>query len=105
MTNSLARGVALIRAVRAAQVRSGLITQLDVLASELGSRAVGERICNPQHVIGQRERRFNLKVVRGAPAARRLLVELLCQVRWQGLKTQAFSSRPRDDLVKYAGTR
>jgi hypothetical protein len=93
MTNSLARGVALIRAVHAVQVRSGLITQLDVLASELGSRAVGQRICSTQHVIEQRESRFNLKLARGAPPASRLLVELLCPVRWQGLKTQAFSSR------------
>ena len=50
--------------------------QLGFLRREFGSRALGERICSTQGVIEQRESRFNLKVVRGAPAASRLLVEL-----------------------------
>ena len=62
-----------------AQLRSGLITQFDVLASELGSLAFRERICSTQDVVKQREGRFNLEVMGSAAAASRLLVELPCR--------------------------
>lgn len=80
------------------QLRGSMITQLGSLRRELGSRTFGEWICSTQNVIKQREGCFNLEVVRGTPAASRLLVELPYPLRWQGLKGQAFSDRPGDEL-------
>ena len=37
------------------QLRSGVITQFDFLGREIGSRALGERICSTKDVIEQRE--------------------------------------------------
>ena len=58
-------------------MRGSVVTQLDFLGREFGSRALGEWICSIQDVIEQREGRFNLEVMMGsAPAASRLFVEL-----------------------------
>ena len=81
-----------------AQLGGSVITQLRFLGRELGCRALGEWICGTQDVIEQREGRFNLEVMGSAPAASRLLIELPCPLRWQGLKDQAFSGLPGDEL-------
>ena len=47
------------------QLRGRVITQLDFLGREFGSRAFGEGICGTQDVIEQREGRFNLQMMRG----------------------------------------
>jgi len=63
------------------QLRGSVITRLDFLGREFGSCAGGEWICGTQDVIEQREGRFNLEVMGGAPAASRLLVELARSAR------------------------
>jgi len=84
--------------VASGQLRSGVITQLDVLASELGSLALRERICSIQDVVEQREGRFYLQMMGSTAAASRFLIELPYPLRWQDLKRQAFSCRPGDEL-------
>jgi hypothetical protein len=89
-----------IRATRAGAAPTGrrCDNAASFLRRKFGSRALGERICSTEDVIEQREGRFNLKVVKGAPAASRLLVELPCRVFWQGFEGQSFGDRPGDEL-------
>src|ERR1700752_1735585 len=79
------------------QLRGRVITQLDFLGGEFGSCAFGEWICGTQDVIEQREGRFNLEGMGGAPAASCLLVELPYPLRWQGFEDHALSGRPGNE--------
>ena len=51
-----------------AQLRSGVVAQLDLLGSELGALAVGKRIGSAEDVVEERERGFELEVMGGASA-------------------------------------
>jgi hypothetical protein len=54
------------------QLRRSVITQLDFLGRECGSRAFGEWICGTKGLIEHPKGRSNLEVMRSAPAASRL---------------------------------